>query len=110
MIARRLLRLISLPGRIGSSVVLKSAQLDQVPVKGKRRPVPDKTIHPITEKRHRENVIGVGPESRKIRALWLNWEKRVFGRRRRARTSPIQVDSGVGRKVWVQGDAQQSTL
>src|SRR5688572_10831712 len=110
MIASRRLRLVALSRWFRRTIVLEGEQLEQVSLKPERTSIPHKTIDAVTEQRHVEQIVRVGPGSGNIGALALLRSKRVLVLTNIRAARPIQVHAGVAREIWVQGDTEQPSL
>src|ERR1700752_4501296 len=102
--------LISLVWRRWSGVVLEGTELDEVEIEGQRSGpgVPDESVDPVAEQGNLENLIGVGAEIRRIRALGQAGNERIRGSRGFA--GPKEIDEMVLVEVRMQSDTQQTPL
>ncbi len=110
MVAEDGLFSIPLVGGLRRGVVLEGAQRDQVPVEGEGGAVPGEAVHPVSQQRHLEDLLGIWIGRGRIGTGLLLGKERVVVERRRTAAGPVEIDPTITGKVRVQGNAQQPAL
>ena len=90
--------------------MLEGAQHDQVVIIGKRLTVPGEAVYAVAEQRRGEQVIRVRARLGCLCTFFLRWEERVFRRRRRGDTTPVEINARVCREIRMECNPQQAAF
>src|SRR5688572_31605438 len=109
MIPARWLFLVALVRRLRSTIVLESAEHNQIVIVSECGTVPGESIDAVSEQRNLKDFIGIRSKHVCIEASRLVG-KEFVRRQSCAATRPEEVHARVGRKIRMRRDTQQATF